>query len=215
MYKKEILGIRFIVMLRLSFALLLFVLSPVGANSVWAGQQQPSETYIAHVASFKNESNAGNFKILLEQKGVKSWLKKLTVLGKGEFYRVYVGTYESREAALSALQKLKEEKVISFFAIERENKAALPENIKNVPKAAGEREIDPKPESLLKKPEVPTGPVPASQKKISEKTPPEQEMKGPPREPAGANRGSGQDRKVLVPDPAEAIPDTPEEPEGE
>lgn len=215
MYRKEILRILFFVFNLLSFALLLFVLSPVVANSGWAGQQQPTETYIAHVASFRNESNAGNFKILLEQKGGKSWVKKVTVPGKGDFYRVYVGTYESREAALRALQKLKEEKVISYFAIERENKAALPEKVKNVPKAAGEKEIHPNPESLLKKPEVPLGPSPASQKKISEKRPPEQEMKGAPREPAGANRGSGQDGKVLVPDPAEAIPDTPEEPEGE
>jgi tetratricopeptide (TPR) repeat protein len=84
----------------------------------WAVEQSKSACYIAHVASFRNSANAETFANKLENKGIKSWISKTTLSGKGEFNRVYIGNFETRESAQKYLQKLKNEHVISYFAVE-------------------------------------------------------------------------------------------------
>ncbi|OPY12650.1 MAG: lipoprotein NlpI [Syntrophus sp. PtaB.Bin001] len=84
----------------------------------WAVEQKSSTIYIAHVASFKNSANAESLVKTLEKKGYKAWISKTNLKGMGEFDRIYVGTFESRESANKALMKLKNERIISYFAIE-------------------------------------------------------------------------------------------------
>jgi len=100
------------------FILVYLVLCPAGPDSGLAAEQNRSEAFIAHVASYKGLKNAEMFSKILAGKGLKTWTNKIMIPDKGEFYRVYVGPFESRDSALKAMQKLKRERVITYFAIE-------------------------------------------------------------------------------------------------
>jgi len=95
--------------------------APLGPKSGWASPQGQSRVFTAHVASFRNPANADQYARRLADKGLKTWTATRAIPGKESYYRVYLGYFSSREAALQALQKLKSEKVISYFALEESN----------------------------------------------------------------------------------------------
>lgn len=95
--------------------------APFGPKSGWAAPQGQSRVFTAHVASFRNPANADQYARRLADKGLKSWTATRTIPGKEPYCRVYLGFFSSREAALQALEKLKSEKVISYFALEESN----------------------------------------------------------------------------------------------
>jgi len=100
-----------------------FAFLPVGPDSGWAAEQNKSDVFIAHVASFKNAANAEKYSTLLENKGMKAWTNKMIVPEKGEFYRVYVGSFDNRKSAVKAMQELKRQGIIPYFAIEAQGPA--------------------------------------------------------------------------------------------
>jgi len=201
------------------FVLVISTLSPAAPDSGWAGEQNQAETFIAHVASFQTGENADNFSKMLQHKGINSWINKVTVPGKGEFSRVYIGTYSSREAAVAALQKLKDEQIISYFTIEVENPAVLRQKGKALPQASGAKDSFPMSEPRGKEAGAITDPAPLPPGKPSGEASPELNTEdsvneGAP-EPAPGESGTVQEKDIVVPDPVEAIPDTPTEPEEE
>ena len=100
------------------FVLSCLVFFPALPGSGRAAEQNSSTTFIAHVASFKTETKSGIQAKQIESKGVKAWTKKMNIPGKGLYHRVYVGPFNSRKSAVTVLQKLKSDKVISYYAIE-------------------------------------------------------------------------------------------------
>ena len=76
------------------------------------------ETYYSiHLASFKDLKRANNFVNTLTNKGKLVFWEKTDVPEKGEFYRVYLGKYESRDEAVAFWNVLKEEGVVSYFGV--------------------------------------------------------------------------------------------------
>jgi len=148
------------------FFLVCLAFCPAGPDSGLAAEQSQSETFISHVATFKSTVNAEKYLKLLESKGLKSWTNKINVPEKGEFYRVYVGSFDSRESAVKAMRILKRKRVISDFAIEmksaapREKGETLPktEEVKNLPPESKSLQKDP---TFTSKPAAPKSPEPS------------------------------------------------------
>jgi hypothetical protein len=198
--------------------LVVFAISPCSANIGWAGDQNPAKSFIAHVASFQNPANAENFVKILEKKGVHAWSKKVDVPGKGNFHRVYVGAFESRETAFIALQKLKDERVISYFTVESVRSDEILEKGKPQPKAKEVKkatDLTPKSAPKVKEQAIPGKPMPSSTGKASEGAHPAENAKGAAPSPLKEKKEADSRMEILVPDPVEAIPDTPAEPEEE
>jgi len=132
-----------------------------GPDCGWAAEQSKSEVFIAHVASFKDAANAEKYSKLLESKGMKAWTNKMTVPEKGEFYRVYVGSYDNRKSAVKAMQDLKRKGVIPYFAVEGQS-TALQKKDETLPKTAEAKSLPPKSELLQNAPPVMSKPAPQS-----------------------------------------------------
>jgi cell division protein FtsN len=62
--------------------------------------------YSVHFGSYKNFSNAKEKVELLAGKELQAWWKKVDVDGKGEWFRVYIGKYETKPEALSISKRL-------------------------------------------------------------------------------------------------------------
>jgi len=135
-----------------------FAFLPVGPDSGWAAEQNKSDVFIAHVASFKDAANAEKYSKLLASKGLKAWTNKMTVPEKGEFYRVYVGSFDSRESAVKAMRILKRKRVISDFAIEMKS-AAPREKGETLPKTEEVKNLPPESKSLQKTPTLTSKPA--------------------------------------------------------
>jgi len=196
--------------------LVVFALSPCSANIGWSGDQNPAKSFIAHVASFQNPANAKNFVKILEKKGIHAWSKKVVVPGKGNFHRIYVGAFESRETAVNALQKLKDEHVISYFLVESVRSDEILEKGKPQPKAKEVKkatDLTPKSEPKVKEQAIPGKPEPSLPGKASEGAQPAEKAKGAAPSPLKEKKESDSLKEILVPDPVEAIPDTLAEPE--
>lgn len=202
----------------LLWVLIVFSLSPFGTNSGWAGNPNPAESFIAHVASFQNPANAENFVKILEKKGLHAWSKKMNVPGKGNFHRVYVGAFKTREIAVKVLQKLKDEHVISYFAVESVRSDEIVEKGKPQPKTTEAKEVKNLPsksELKVKEQAIPGKPEPFSPGKTPEGEHPAEKAKGAVLSPLKEKKEADSRKEILVPDPVEAIPDTPAEPDEE
>jgi cell division septation protein DedD len=74
--------------------------------------------YSLHVGSFQSPANARNRASSLRQRGLRDvWWKKVTIPGKGRWYRVYVGKHQDREEALRHGRTLKAEGIIEEFFV--------------------------------------------------------------------------------------------------
>ncbi len=73
--------------------------------------------YSIHLASFKELKNANNFVNAMTNKGKILFWKKTDVPGKGEYYRVFLGKYETRDQAVKFWNKLNEQGSVEYFGI--------------------------------------------------------------------------------------------------
>jgi cell division protein FtsN len=74
--------------------------------------------YSLHIGSFQNPANARKRVELLVKTGLDNvWWKKVTIPGKGRWYRVYIGKHQERAEALRLGKKLKAEGIIEEFFI--------------------------------------------------------------------------------------------------
>jgi hypothetical protein len=69
------------------------------------------------LASFKNLRNANAYVNALKNRGKVVFWKKADVPEKGEFYRVYLGKYDSRAKALEFWKKLEKDGAVSYCGI--------------------------------------------------------------------------------------------------
>ena len=76
--------------------------------------------YSLQIGSYKNlaygKKRAAE---LITEKGLHAWLRKVKILKKGEWFRVYVGKKKSRAEALNFGKKLKAERIIEDFSIHK------------------------------------------------------------------------------------------------
>jgi hypothetical protein len=73
--------------------------------------------YSIHLASFKKLKNANNFVNAMTNKGKLLFWKQTDVPGKGEYYRVFLGKYETRDQAVKFWNRLNEEGSVEYFGI--------------------------------------------------------------------------------------------------
>ena len=78
---------------------------------------QPEEKYSIHVGSFKVKENAFDLRDRLQNKGYPVLCSLLPIPGKGEWYRVEVGYYSSREEAQQAASKLESEEKLTTLSL--------------------------------------------------------------------------------------------------
>jgi tetratricopeptide (TPR) repeat protein len=75
--------------------------------------------YSGQVASFRSHQDAAEAVKALAARGQKAFYEKSQVKGKGVYFRVYVGYYASRDEARKELGRLKADKVIGDFLIQK------------------------------------------------------------------------------------------------
>jgi len=73
--------------------------------------------YSIHLASFKYLQNANRHVSALQEKGKLIFWKEVDIPGKGIFYRVFLGKYTTREAAVRFWEKLNQAGAVSYFGI--------------------------------------------------------------------------------------------------
>jgi|GEM_PF-4556335 len=170
------------------FVLSCLVFFPALPGSGRAAEQNSSTTFIAHVASFKTETKSGIQAKQIESKGVKAWTKKMNIPGKGLYHRVYVGPFNSRKSAVTVLQKLKSDKVISYYAIEAGDTAT---EVKGeiLPPPQEVKPLPPKTESRPAPPPAATRPAPQPPEKTPVAVKPSDQAAKPAPEPARAEAG--------------------------
>jgi len=76
--------------------------------------------YSLQIGSYKNlaygKKRAAE---LITEKGLYAWLRKVKILKKGEWFRVYVGKKKSRAEALNFGKRLKAERIIEDFSVHK------------------------------------------------------------------------------------------------
>ena len=65
-----------------------------------------SSRYMLQAGSYKSEADARNLKVDLALKGIRSDIQKVTIQGRGDFFRVRLGPFSSRAAMESEDAKL-------------------------------------------------------------------------------------------------------------
>ncbi|RLC24923.1 MAG: hypothetical protein DRH56_06175 [Deltaproteobacteria bacterium] len=92
-----------------------FILFLCHGSVCWGGR----DYYSIHVQSFRDLANANAYVNAIKSKRKVVFWKKTQVPGKGEFYRVYLGKYQTRAEAMEVWKKLKEEGAVSYLGIHR------------------------------------------------------------------------------------------------
>jgi cell division protein FtsN len=72
--------------------------------------------YVLHVSSFKNQKAAETEASELLKKGLQAFYKKEAIEGKGDWYRVFIGIFESRQEAKVKGAELVEKGIITYAA---------------------------------------------------------------------------------------------------
>ena len=76
--------------------------------------------YSIHLESYRNFGDAKERAVeLITEKGLHAWLRKVKILGKGKWFRVYIGKKKSEAGALSLGKRLKAEGIIEDFSVHR------------------------------------------------------------------------------------------------
>ncbi len=85
--------------------------------------------YSLHVGSFQSSANARKRAGSLREVGLRDvWWKKVTIPGKGIWYRVYVGKHQDRAEALRHGETLKAERIIEEFFVHELTESYGPED---------------------------------------------------------------------------------------
>jgi len=95
--------------------------------------------YTIHLASFKELQNANDYVNAMTNKGKTIFWIKADIRGKGEYYRVYMGKYKTRDEAVELWKILKEEGAVSYFGV-HEFKEEAPSELNVEPSAVTELE---------------------------------------------------------------------------
>jgi len=76
--------------------------------------------YSVHLESYRNFGDAKERAVeLIAEEGLHAWLRKVKILGKGKWFRVYIGKKKSKAEALSLGKRLKAERIIEDFSVHR------------------------------------------------------------------------------------------------
>lgn len=120
------------------FLLVTSIFLPVAAN---AAQRV---YYSIHFSSFKNLENANRQVNSLKEKGKMVFWKKSDIPGKGLYYRVYLGRYYNRDAAVAFWEKLNKIGAVGYFGIHRFTETADRQKTKGSPRTmAPEKPVPP------------------------------------------------------------------------
>ncbi len=100
-------------------AIILSLVAVIALSAVSSGKEQTKAYYRIHEASFKKAAQAEAEVKALNAKGYKAYYKKVKIPGKGLWYRVYVGQYNSPDSAAKAAVEMKQKHAIDYAAVER------------------------------------------------------------------------------------------------
>ena len=89
----------------------------IAGDLLAAGQEQLMTSI--HVSSFKSQSQAQRELTRLQSFGVAAFTRHEPVQGKGMWFRVYIGRFDSRQQALGYAQELKQKGIISWSLVKR------------------------------------------------------------------------------------------------
>jgi hypothetical protein len=164
--------------------------------------------YYLHVESFRAEKSARISVKNYQRKGITAVIKKEKVAKLGDWYRVYIGPFPSRQAAKQKATELKKKGIIDYAAIKRQDSPVATTTEISAPVVKKEVKTPPqKPVSKVQQPQPPveakaTTEVipPPAQKQVAKKEaaipPPEKKPpKVKPRPPIRTIRG-GKGRNV-------------------
>jgi cell division protein FtsN len=73
--------------------------------------------FAVHYSSYRNQTDAEMEAARLSKKGLPAWWAKKVLVSKGEWFRVYIGKEETRQAAMNLALKLQEEGVIKEIRV--------------------------------------------------------------------------------------------------
>lgn len=146
----------------------------------WASYSAQKHYYYLHVASFRIESNAMISAKKLRRYQVNTIIRKESVPNKGEWYRLYIGPYSTKQEAQLKSRELKQKRAIKYASIQKKG-------------ILSPIETETRAKAVLKKPE----PAPA---KVSPPVPPPPVIveKKPPAKPLAIVP----EKKPLTPKPA-------------
>lgn len=77
----------------------------------------PGGKFTVQLGSFKNAQNAFDFEKKFNAKGYPSFVEKIDILGKGTWYRVRVGSFNTKEKAKSYAEKIKVREKLDFSQV--------------------------------------------------------------------------------------------------
>jgi len=123
--------------------------------------------YYLHVESFRAEKSAQTSVKNFQRKGIAAVVKKEKVAKLGDWYRVYIGPFPSRQAAKQKASELKKKGVIEYAAIKRQDSHVAATPAISVPVV--KKKIKTPPQKPVSKAQQPQAPVEA--KATAQKTP--------------------------------------------
>jgi septal ring-binding cell division protein DamX len=88
-----------------------------GGATTLKSEGVPAGAYTLQVGSHPGESEAQAQLKNLEKQGLPAFMKEVELKGKGKWYRVYVGGYETRDEADQAGRKFHSRKLIRSFIV--------------------------------------------------------------------------------------------------
>lgn len=98
-------------------AAIVFFMAGISSAAAESGRN-----FSIHTSSYKTEKGALVDIKSLRAKGYDAYFRKTAVPGKGVWYRVYVGGYESRDKATKAATAMKKGGLVTFVSVERRQK---------------------------------------------------------------------------------------------
>lgn len=135
--------------IRINFYRLGFFVSLMMLATGGLAESAEQRYYSIHLASFKYLQNANRHVNSLQEKEKLVFWKEVDIPGKGIFYRVFLGKYATREAAVRFWEKLNQEGAVSYFGVYefKESMASLklPEPPIEKPLLPSEGALEPKP----------------------------------------------------------------------
>jgi hypothetical protein len=142
--------------------------------------------YYLHVESFRSEKSAQTSVKNFQRKGITAVVKKEKVAKLGDWYRVYIGPFPSRQAAKQKASELKKKGVIEYAAIKRQDTQVAATTAIAAPVV--KKEVKTPPQKPVSKVQQPQPAVEA--KATTPVTPPEKKPpKAKPRPPIRTIRG--------------------------
>jgi hypothetical protein len=112
--------------------------------------------YYLHVESFRAEKSARISVKNFQQKGIAAVIKKEKVAKLGDWYRVYIGPFPSRQAAKQKATELKQKGIIDYAAIKRQDSQVATTMAISAPVVKKEIKTPPqKPVSKIQQPQPP------------------------------------------------------------